>query len=82
MAEDIYALERKYPDWQVWTVPTAYQGTFWCARLHHDHTTVLNSARNPGELAEDIAAWYDEHPNCVRPGRSEGLPPPGQRHCT
>jgi hypothetical protein len=53
-------LAAKFPDWEIWTVPTAYQGTYWCARHRDDHKVVLNSARNADELGRDIADWYDD----------------------
>jgi hypothetical protein len=60
VAEEIAALEHKFPEWQVWMVPTARQGTFWCARRRDDHKVVLNSARSADELGRDIADWYGE----------------------
>jgi hypothetical protein len=54
-------LEAKYQEWEAWTVPTAYQGTFWCARRRDDHKIVLNSARDVDELGRDIADWIDDH---------------------
>lgn len=48
-------LERDYPGWEVWYVPTFASGTVWCARRRDDEAHVLN-ADTAGHLAEYIAA--------------------------
>ena len=52
------ALERDWPAWQVWTVPTwdgNKRGTIWCARRWDDEHRVLN-ASSPEELVTDLEA--------------------------
>ena len=56
--ETVAALERDWPNWQIWAVPTFdgnKRGTVWCARRWDDEHRVLN-AHSPEELAEDLEA--------------------------
>ena len=45
----VAALERDWPDWQVWYVPRAVGGMTWCARRWDGTGQVLN-ADSPDEL--------------------------------
>jgi len=49
--EMVAALERDWPEWQIWTVPRAAGGTIWCARRWDGTGRVLN-AHSPDELIE------------------------------
>ena len=40
----VAALERDWPNWQIWAVPRAVGGTIWCARRWDDGKHVLNAA--------------------------------------
>jgi hypothetical protein len=51
----VAALERDWPDWQVWYVPRAVGGMIWCARRWNDEKHVLN-ADSPDGLAELLEA--------------------------
>jgi hypothetical protein len=51
----VAALERDWPDWQVWYVPKAIGGMIWCARRRDDEKHVLNAA-SPDELTELLEA--------------------------
>jgi hypothetical protein len=51
----VAALERDWPDWQVWYVPRAVGGTTWCARRWDETGRVLNVG-SPKELSAMLAA--------------------------
>ena len=53
--EELDALRRDHgARWEIWIVPLAVEkGFIWCARLHTDHSTIVN-ARVPAHLAEYI----------------------------
>lgn len=53
--EIVAALERDWPQWQVWVVHRVYGGPVWCARRWDDERQVLN-AGSPDELAEYLEA--------------------------
>ena len=54
----VAALERDWPDWQVWYVPKAIGGITWCARRWDDEKHVLNadSADELEGMLEDEAS--------------------------
>jgi len=54
-APDMAALERDWPDWQVWTVRKYIGGTAWCARRRDDHRRVLTAGS-----ADELAAYLEE----------------------
>jgi hypothetical protein len=49
----VAALERDWPDWQVWYVPRAVGGMTWCARRWDDEKHVLDAA-SPDELEQQL----------------------------
>jgi hypothetical protein len=51
----VAALERDWPDWQIWVVYRVYGGPVWCARRWDGSGRVLN-AHNSDELAEYLEA--------------------------
>jgi hypothetical protein len=51
----VAALERDWPNWQVWYVPKAIGGMTWCARRWDGQGELLN-ADSPDELADYLAA--------------------------
>jgi hypothetical protein len=53
--EIVAALERAWPNWQVWTVPKAIGGTIWYARRSDGTGRVLNAAS-----ADELAEYLEE----------------------
>jgi hypothetical protein len=53
--EKIAALERDWPNWQIWVVHRVVGGPVWCARRWDDEKRVMN-ASSADELAEYLAA--------------------------
>ncbi len=51
----VAALERDWPDWQVWYVPKAIGGMTWCARRWDGSGRVVN-ADSPNGLVELLEA--------------------------
>jgi len=51
----VAALERDWPDWQIWVIHPALGGIIWCARRWDDEKQVLN-ADSPDELADYLGA--------------------------
>ena len=54
----VAALERDWPNWQIWAVPTwdgHKRGTIWCGRRWDDERRVLN-AGSAEELVERLEA--------------------------
>lgn len=49
----VAALERDWPDWQVWVVHRVVGGPVWCARRWDEQGSVINVG-SPGELAAAI----------------------------
>jgi hypothetical protein len=56
--EIVAALEKDWPDWQVWVIHKAVGGIIWCARRWDDERNVLNAASADGlvEMLEDQAS--------------------------
>jgi hypothetical protein len=56
--ETVAALEKDWPDWQVWVIHKAVGGIIWCARRWDDERNVLNaaSADELVEMLEDQAS--------------------------
>ena len=52
--ETVAALERDWPDWQVWVVHRAVGGPLWCARRWDGKKGALN-AQTADELVEYLA---------------------------
>ncbi|MDR0344824.1 MAG: hypothetical protein LBI49_17265 [Nocardiopsaceae bacterium] len=52
--QELTALARKHPAWQVWVVECYLGGPVWCARPWGRTRPVLN-AGSPEHLSEDIA---------------------------
>jgi hypothetical protein len=49
-AEQTFAVLRPlWPEFELWTVPTVYSGTTWCARRIGEQTACVN-ANSPEEL--------------------------------
>ncbi len=49
--QTVTALERDWPDWQIWVVHRVYGGPVWCARRWDGTGQTLN-ADTPGHLVE------------------------------
>jgi hypothetical protein len=55
----VAALERDWPNYQVWVVHRVYGGPVWCARRWDDERRVLN-ASSPEELVECLEEQASE----------------------
>ena len=53
--EIVAALERAWPNWQIWVIHKAVGGITWCGRRWDDEKRVLN-ADSPDELVERLEA--------------------------
>jgi hypothetical protein len=52
-------LQADWPRWQIWIVYKVIGGPTWCARLHDNHSKIIN-ADSPAHLAEALEDTVSE----------------------